>query len=310
MRRAEALAMLASSAAFAAAPLRAQTREKVRVAFPALDATSEVMYAHDMGFFEKAGLDVELMPLVNGGPIVSGVASGAIDIGLGNALTVISAFKKGLPLTVVAPGAMQVRSFPNGNIVVAKSSPIQTAKDLNGKVVGVSPLRAIGEIAISNWADKNGGDASTLKFIEIPFSESAAMLASGRADAAFISEPFNTIAKPTTRVIGDPFASLGENWLITAFFTTRPWAQAHASTLARFTAVIRDTAKWANRNVDLTAPILAKYTKMDEALIRTTVRARFAATVLPAQLQPIIDASARYKLLDAPFPATDLIFQA
>jgi NitT/TauT family transport system substrate-binding protein len=310
MRRGRALAVLASSAAFAATPLRAQTREKLRVAFPALDATSEVMYAHDMGFFEKAGLDVELMPLVNGGPITSGVSSGAIDIGLGNALTVISAYKKGLPLTVVAPGAMQVRAFPNGNIVVAKTSPIQTAKDLNGKVVGVSPLRAIGEIAISNWADKNGGDASTLKFIEIPFSESAAMLASGRADAAFISEPFNTIAKPTTRAIGDPFASLGENWLITAFFTTRPWAQAHAATLARFNAVIRETAKWANQNVDLTAPILAKYTKMDEALIRTTVRARFAATVLPSQLQPIIDASAKYKLIDAPFPAADLIFQA
>ncbi len=309
MKRSAALASLVALTALPGAPLRAQSKDKLRVAFPTLDATSEVMYAHEMGFFDRAGLDVELMPLVNGGPISAGVASGAIDIGLGNTITVMTAYRKGLPFTIIAPAAMQVRTAPSGLLVVAKLSPIQTAKDLNGKVVGVSPLRGIGEIAISNWADKNGGDASTLKFLEIPFSQSESMLANARADAAFISEPFTTQAKPTTRAIGDPFASLGENWLITAFFTSRPWAQSHTSALARFTGVIRETARWANRNPDLTAPILAKYSKMDEALVKSTVRAHFAATLTPAQLQPIIDASAKYKLLDAPFRADELIFQ-
>ena len=310
MKRSRAILSVAALTACVAAPARAQTKDKLRVAFPTLDATSEVMYAHDMGFFERAGLDVELMPLVNGGPISAGVASGAIDIGLGNTITVMTAYKKGLPFTIVASAAMQVRAAPSGLLVVAKSSPIQTAKDLDGKVVGVSPLRGIGEIAISNWADKNGGDASTLKYIEIPFSQSESMLASGRADAAFISEPFTTQAKGTTRAIGDPFASLGENWLITAFFATRPWALAHASALARFSGVVRETARWANAHPDLTAPILARYAKMDEAMVRSTVRAHFATTLTPGQLQPVIDASAKYKLLDAPFRADDLIFQA
>jgi ABC-type nitrate/sulfonate/bicarbonate transport system substrate-binding protein len=174
----------------------------------------------------------------------------------------------------------------------------------------VSPLRAIGEIATSAWIDKNGGDSSTVHYIEVPFPQAPAMLAQGRADAAFCSEPFITQAKATTRVFANPFAVLGEGFLVTAFFAMKPWAQAHADLVARFAAVIRDTADWANKNPDKSAEILAKYSKMDVAIVRDTIRSRFATTLSPAQFQPTIDASAHYKLLDSAFPADQLIFTA
>jgi len=312
MKRSRAIRIFGSLAAFgvAGATVRAQTRDRLRVAFPTLDSTSEVMYAADMGFFAKAGLEVELLPLVNGAAIAAGVASGAIDIGLGNTLTVITAYRKGLPFTIVAPAAMNVDGAPSNVLLVAKASPVQNAKDLNGKTIGVSPLRAIGEVAISQWADTHGGDATTIKYIEVPFAQAEAMLTGGRADAAFSSEPFITQAKATTRVLANPFAVIGENWLITAFFAARPWAEAHPDLVARFAAVMRETARWANKNPETTAPILAKYAKMDVAVVRATIRSRFAATLAPAQLQPVIDASAKYKLLDAPFRADELIFQA
>jgi len=92
---------LALAAAITPATARAQAKTKISIAFPIVDPTAEVLYAYEMGFFDRAGLDVTLMPLSNGAAIAEGVASGAIDIGIGNVLTLESAFKKGIALTII-----------------------------------------------------------------------------------------------------------------------------------------------------------------------------------------------------------------
>ncbi len=310
MKRSHAL-LVPLALGLAARPVLAQTpKDKLRVAMPTLDPTAEVFYGVDMGFFDKAGIDIEMVPLTNGAAIVAAVASGTIDIGVGNTLTVESAFHKGLPLTVIAPGAASENSAPSNVLLVLKNSPLKTASDLNGKVIGVSPLRAIGDVATSAWIDKNGGDSSTVKYIEVPFPQAEAVLTQGRADAAFCSEPFITQAKATTRIFANTFSAIGDGFLVTAFFAAKPWAQANAPLVARFAAVIREVAAWANKNPDASADILAKYAKIDPAIVKASVRSRFATTLTPGQFQPTIDASAKYKLLDASFPAQDMLFSS
>ena len=311
MKRSHAL-LVPLALGLAARPALAQApKDKLRVAMPTLDPTAEVFYGVDMGFFDKAGIDIEMVPLTNGAAIVAAVASGTIDIGVGNTLTVESAYKKGgLPITVIAPGAASENSAPSNVLLVLKTSPLKTAADLNGKVIGVSPLRAIGDVATSAWIDKNGGDSSTVKYIEVPFPQAEAVLAQGRADAAFCSEPFITQAKATTRIFANTFSAIGDGFLVTAFFAAKPWAQANAPLVARFSAVIRQIGAWANKNPDASADILAKYAKIDPAIVKASVRSRFATTLTAAQFQPTIDASAKYKLLDASFPAQDLLFSS
>ena len=293
---------------FAASPVTAQTKEKITIAFPTVDPTAEVLYAYDMGFFDRAGLDVTLQPLSNGGAIAAAVASGAVQIGIGNVMAIESAHKKGIPLTIVAPAAVNLDNAPSNVLIVSKNSPLRTAKDLNGKVVATNPLRGIGEVMTSDWIDKNGGDSTTVKYIEVPFPEAEGVVVQGRADASLSVEPFITQAKGDTRVFSNPFAVLGDGYLITAYFAAAPWAQAHSDAVARFAAVIRDTANWANANQSKSAEILAKYAHLDAAVVKQTVRARYATTLTPAQLQPTIDAAAKYKVLDGTFPAQEIIF--
>ena len=293
---------------FAASPVTAQTKEKITIAFPTVDPTAEVLYAYDMGFFDRAGLDVTLQPLSNGGAIAAAVASGAVQIGIGNVMAIESAHKKGIPLTIVAPAAVNLDNAPSNVLIVSKNSPLRNAKDLNGKVVATNPLRGIGEVMTSDWIDKNGGDSTTVKYIEVPFPEAEGVVVQGRADASLSVEPFITQAKGDTRVFSNPFAVLGDGYLITAYFAAAPWAQAHSDAVARFAAVIRDTANWANANQSKSAEILAKYAHLDAAVVKQTVRARYATTLTPAQLQPTIDAAAKYKVLDGTFPAQEIIF--
>ena len=62
----------------------------------------------------------------------------------------------------------------------------------------------------------------------------------------------------------------------------------------RFLAAMHETAQWANANPDKSAEILAKYTKLDPALVRASYRAKFGETLTPAAIQPTIDLSAHY----------------
>ena len=302
------LLLMSLALLLAAAPATAQTHDKISVAFPTIDPTAEVLYAYDLGYFDKAGLDVTLMPMANGGAIAAGVAGGSIDIGVGNVINIETAHKKGVPLTIIAPGAYNVNSAPSNVLIVSKTSTLKTAKDLNGKIIATNPLRGIGEVMTSAWMDKNGGDSTTVKYIEIPFPEAEGVVTSGRADATLSVEPFITQSKSDTRMFSNIFDVFGDGWLITSYFASTPYAQAHPTIVARFAAIIKQTAAWANANPEKSAEILAKYSKLDPAVVKQTIRAKYSTTLTAAQLQPTIDASAKYKIFDGAFPAQELIF--
>ena len=294
------------------APPRSRARKRSRpltLSTIPFDAGSEAFYAKDQGFFAKQGLDVTVNPVGNGPAIAAAVASGAIDIGFSNALSIETAYKKGLPFVFIAPAAIYSSAAPTSVLMVPKDSPLKTARDLNGKTIAVNGLKNIAEYAPSYWIDKNGGDSSTVKFIELSPIETPAALEAHRIDAAHVAEPQITQAKANSRVFAKCYDLLGEGFMIAGYFTTRPWADAHPDLVRRFQAAMRETATWANAsaNTDTSADIMAKYAKLDAALVRSSVRAKFGTTLSAAAIQPTIDLAARYKLLDT-FPASELIY--
>ncbi len=290
-----------------AAPAGTQSLPELRIETIPFDAGSEAFYAKDMGFFTKAGLDATVTPVGNGPAIASAVASGAIDIGFSNALSVETAYKRGLPFVFVAPAAIYASAAPTSVLMVPKDSPIKTARDLNGKTLAVNGLKNIAEYAPSLWIEQNGGDPSTVKFIEIGPTEIPAALAEHRIDAAFVAEPQITEAKSSSRILAKAYDAVGDGWMIAGYFTTRDWADAHPDLLRRFQQAMRETAAWANANPDKSADILAKYTKLDPAIVRASVRAKFGDTLSPAAIQPTIDLAAHFKILST-FPAQELIY--
>jgi NitT/TauT family transport system substrate-binding protein len=306
--RALLLALLASAVVvLPARPATTQPLPQLRIETIPFDAGSEAFYAKDMGFFSKAGLDVTVTPVGNGPAIASAVASGAIDIGFSNALSVETAYKRGLPFVFVAPAAMYASAAPTSVLMVPKDSPIKTARDLDGKTLAVNGLKNIAEYAPSLWIEQNGGDPTTVKFIEIGPTEMPAALAEHRIDAAFVAEPQITQAKSDSRILAKAYDAVGDGWMIAGYFTTRAWADQHPDVLRRFAQAMRETAAWANANPDKSADILAKYTKLDPSIVHASVRAKFGDTLTAATIQPTIDLAAHFKILPA-FAAQDLIY--
>jgi NitT/TauT family transport system substrate-binding protein len=274
-----------------------------------IDSAAEVFIAKDLGFFAKQGLDVDVEPGANGSAIASAVSSDAADIGYSDLVTLAKGYLKGIPFVAIAPAAIWTSAAPVAGLVVPLNSPIKSAKDLAGKVIAVPGLGTLAEYSPRAWIDQNGGDATTAKFIEMPYAAMPAALTAGRIDVAYISEPFLAVVKKDVRVLGYSHNAVAKQFLQSAWFTTPQWAKDHPDLVRRFAAAMRETATWANQkaNQAKSAEILAKYTKIDLATIAAMERARFGETLTASSIQPAIDVTAKYGKFD-PFPAERLIY--
>jgi NitT/TauT family transport system substrate-binding protein len=241
---------------------------------------------------------------------VAAVVSGTYEIGYGSIDTLAAIHQKNVPLVVLAPSAEYVQ--PGSDhlqaILVPLNSPLQKAKDLNGKTVAVPTLHSLSETVVRARADKNGGDSSTIKFVEIPFPTIPAAIEANRVDAGYLLEPFLGSAMKTTRVLAYPFSAVASHCLIGSFFTTPQWANEHRDVVTRFISVMRNTSRWANANPAKSAVILAKYTKTDPAVIATMARVHYGDTLTASSMQPLIDVSAKYNGFST-FPAQELIYR-
>lgn len=309
MRRASFLELAAASGAAALAPVRAAAQAtQLKVATLPIDQGAQAYFAQDLKMFSRAGLDVDVETLRFGQEIVAAVAGGAIAIGQSNITSFAVAYERGLPFKLIAGAGLFKAQKPTSYLLVAKTSPVRAAKDLNGKTVACNGLKNVTQLSIQLWVDTNGGDSTTMKFLEMPFTEMEPALVAGRVDAALMADPDATtaIALGRTRVLSIPFDSLGRQWLIGAWFAKTDWIAANADTVKRFAAVMRQSADWANdpRNYPQSAAILEKYTQVK---VGSANRIAFADRLDPAQIQPQIDTAARYKVIKASFPASEMI---
>jgi NitT/TauT family transport system substrate-binding protein len=307
-RHAALTAALLGIAAVAAGTLSggAQALAPLKIATTPTDIGSQVFYADDRGFFTATGLDGQIQVISNGAAITSAVVGGAVDIAQSNVVSLAAAHEHGVDVVIVAPAGQYASNEPTSALVVAKNSPIKTGKDLDGKTIAGNGLKNITQVGAFAWMAKHGGDPATAKFVEMPFPDMAGALETGRIDAAVIAEPelSATLAKGD-RVLGYCYDAIAPRFLIGAWFTTGAWAKAHPDLVKRFQRAMAESAAWANKNQAASGALLTKYTQIVvEPGMKRTV---YAEKLDPAQIQPLIDASAKYGAIGASFPAADLI---
>ena len=119
--------------------------------------------------------------------------------------------------------------------IVGKDSPIKSAKDLEGKTVAVNTLNNIVHLMALAWVDKNGGNSSKIKFVEIPFPQMEPALVAGKVDAISVQEPFAAVAarRPETRVLSNPWGDVLPRFLIASWFASEKWIQKNQAIAPR-----------------------------------------------------------------------------
>jgi NitT/TauT family transport system substrate-binding protein len=307
MKRAGVLRFAAAAGVLAGiVPPAARAATALRLATIPIDTGAQMYYADANGTFRKHGLDTTVQSITNGAAIIAATLGNAVDIGFANIVSLAVAYKRGLALTIVAPAAMYSPVSRTSALIVLKDSPIKTAADCAGKTIGVSSLNSITQYSTQAWLDKNGGDAKSARFIEMPFPQIAPALVERRIDIGHFAEPALTDARKIGRTLAESYEAIAPTFMIAAFFAQTSFVRSNAKIVRQFSDAIRESAVWANAHHGASGDILAKVTKMDPATVTSMVRAEYALTLSPESIQPSIDVAVKYGGL-APFDAHELI---
>jgi NitT/TauT family transport system substrate-binding protein len=289
--------------------VRAQDLKRVTLGTAPTEDALAALLARDDGSFRKAGLDVTIQKANSGGAVTAAVIGGALDIGKSSSIPLIAAHVKGIPIVVVAPAAIYNADAPAVGLVVAKNSPIRTAKDCNGKTFSVAGLNDLATLGIQAWIDKNGGDSKSIKLIELPASAAVTAITSGRVDASTLDNPAlsEALAAGDVRLLSWDFDVLARRFLWASYFCTADYAQRNPDVIAAFRKVIAQAGAYANAHPADTVETVARFTGIDAKVIRSMTRTTIGTTLDPRMLQTLIDAAALYKTIPAAFDARSMI---
>jgi NitT/TauT family transport system substrate-binding protein len=306
--RKQTLELAAGSAASAFFPAVARAQSAtIRIGQNANDVFGEGYYGADQGFFSAAGLNVEVSTFPNGAAQAAACAGGAIDVGLGEATELANGIIRGLPFSAFAGGALYDSAAPISALIVAADSSFRTAKDLEGQTIAVSALTSVASVAVKAWLVQNGADLTKVRFVELTQGAMVAAVVRGTVTGAHVGEPLLSAGGTTIRRIGAPNDAIAKQFLINEWFATHDWLAANAATAKRLTTAIYDTARWANGHHDASAVILAKYAKLDLDRIHGMTRVRYATSLEPRLIQPVLDQAFTYGGLPRHVDAAEML---
>ena len=272
--------------------------------------TAAMFMAVEKGFFTAEGLALEPVPMAGGALMVQGVTSSDLQIGWSNVISLYQAHVEGFDVQLVAGGATHVKGPNEGHaLLVPQASPIIRAKDLEGKTMAVNTLNNIVHLMAMAWIDKNGADASKIKFVELPFPQMEAALVAGRVDVVSIHEPFATAAleKAATRVLAHPWGDVIPKFLIAGWFASGKWIQKNKEAVQAFVRAINRGIEAIQADPAGARDAMAKWSGLSVDLAGKIGLPVFETGLLEQDLQVTVDLTHKYKLIAHPFKAREVM---
>jgi NitT/TauT family transport system substrate-binding protein len=248
-----ALALL-SALALPGGVALAQTKTKVSVAVGGAGCLCYLptVLAKELGEYDKAGLDVELINFKGGSQALQAVIGGSADIVSGYYDHCVNLAAKGQSLVAFVvydrfPGMVLAASPESGK-------DIKSIKDLAGKTVGVSAPGSSTDFFLKYLLAKNGLDPASASTIGIGLDATAvAAMEHGKVNAAVMLDPAATLLQSKfkdlktlsdTRTQKDTLEVFGGEYPGGALYTRADWIAKNEATVQKLTNAILGTLKW------------------------------------------------------------------
>jgi NitT/TauT family transport system substrate-binding protein len=289
----------------------ALAQTKLHIGTMKIGDLSPFFFALDRGFFKDSGLDINVTAMVGGAAIAPALASGALNVGWSNVISIYQGHIEGFDYRFIANGAINKRATNDVfGFQVAEDSPIKSAKDLSGKTIAANTLGSIIQASGMHWIDNNGGDSSKVKWVEVPFPQMEALLVKKHIDAFVAVEPFVTVPSKVnkkTRVLGYPLGGIAPRLLIASYFCSEAWIQKNADTVRAFIAALNRGIDAHNANPEEARTTIARHTGLKPDFLKVMALPAFERRILESDLQPMMDVAFHYKLIGRKFPPRELI---
>ncbi len=275
--------------------------QKITFMYTAVGQFVGLYVAKDQGMLEKHGLDIEMTLTTNGSLISAALVADTAQLGGPTPTVLLQANEQGLDLVAVADAEVYPVSSGSGVLTPADSG-IKSAKDLEGKRVGVPGIGGIIDVLTRKWVQTNGLDYHKVNWVEIGFPQMAEALRSHLVDAAAATDPFySRIRNDNIGVdIGNYAAIIPAGTSPVNFVATRAWATKNLDAIKALQAALDDAIVYIKdpANDQSVRASLAKYTKLPPAVAATLALPKnFETPMKPEALKFWIDVSREQGLI-------------
>lgn len=255
---------------------------KVAVGYPPAADWLPAMVAKDTGIFDKNGLDVSLSKIVIVSNIPAAIMSGSLNIGATTPTALIDTSMSGLDLVAVAGATRFTKDAAFFSVVAREGADIKTAKDLEGKKVGVPGIRSVADVLFRKWLIDKGADVSKVAIVEAPFPQMKDLLKAGTIDAVPVLEPFRAaiVSDKTGYRVAEYIAEVNEDILGPVWAGSRKWLDANPSVAPAFRKSLVEALEFIRANPDQAREIEKKYLGYS-----TQLKVPYSLEVDPAELK-------------------------
>jgi NitT/TauT family transport system substrate-binding protein len=241
-------AVLAMSSGFALA----QSKVTLAVGGGSCLCYLPTMLAKQLGEFEKAGVNVDVVDFKGGSESLKAVIGGSADVVSGYFDHCVNLAAKGQHLQ----SFVVYDRYPGFALVVSPkhTSEISSIKDLANKKVGVSAPGSSTDFFLKYMLSKNGVDPNSVAVIGVGLGATAvAAMEQGQIDAAIMLDPAVTLLKgknadlkilSDTRTQKDTLSVFGGEYPGGALYTKADWIAGHQKEVQGMATAIVATLKW------------------------------------------------------------------
>lgn len=248
------------------------------------------------GFFSERGLKLDFSSAQGGAAIVPGVASGQFEFGFSNMTSLMIARSNGVPVKAVANGIASTGVVGEDfeALTVRGDSPVESAKDLEGRKVAINTLKNINETAVRASVRKAGGDPDEMELVELAFDQMPAALDAGRIDAAMVVEPaLATVKSQGGREIASPMIDIAPKLTVAMYFTSTEYARENPEVVKKFQEATAESLAYADSHPDEVREIVTTYTKIPPDVLAKVTLPKWPAEPNRAAIERLAELGAQ-----------------
>lgn len=161
----------------------------VTIGYLPSDHDAALFVAQAQGEYAAHGIETELVQFNNGGDLMTGMASGEVDIGYGGITPVLSAVEKGVPIKVVAGAQIE-----GSGIAVNPESDIDSPEDLAGKSIATPGEASIQYMLLQYYLEDNNMSTNDMNISAMKVAPMNDALNANKIDGMLTYEPYVTMA--------------------------------------------------------------------------------------------------------------------
>jgi NitT/TauT family transport system substrate-binding protein len=265
----------------------ATTTSIVVGSLPVID-TAGLQVALKEGFFKQAGLNVTVKSVTQSTAAIPDLLHGSIDvIGGGNYVSFFEAQANGtFPVEILAP-AVNCTADTYG-VVAMPSSGITRPAELAGKTIAVNLTQNVQTLTTSAVLAADGVNASSLRYVQIPFPDMSAALQANRVDAISAVEPFLAAALAAGgKLVTSTCTGSTAGFPLSGYVTTRSWVQQHAAAARAFQQALEKGNAYADAHPGVVRALLPTYTSITAKAAASMPLGSYPETLATAPMQRV-----------------------